>query len=44
MHKSKTGDKFWEELRTQIIKDYTENNKSASQIGRELGCYGTTIS
>ena len=43
MHKSTTGEKFWEDRKEQIIYDYEVLNKSASAIGKELGCWGTTI-
>lgn len=43
MHKSKTGTKFWNSVKQDIVSRYV-NGESASSIAKSYDCYGSTIS
>lgn len=43
VHKSQTGDEFWNVIKEDIIKLYTEDNWSANKIGEKYNCAGGTI-
>lgn len=42
MHKSQTGDEYWNSVKFEIIKLYNEGI-STNKIGEMYGCYGSTI-
>lgn len=44
MHKSQTGDEFWNNIKDEIVCKYTDLGISASQIAKEYDCAGSTIS
>ena len=41
MHKSQTGEEFWNKVKNDIISRY-KNGESLNSIAKSYSCYGTT--